>query len=538
MEFALKSEIPNYAGGLGVLSADLMHSCADLGVQACGVTLMYHVSEDPKTAFQPGHEFKKRPETINIHIEDRNVVVGVWEYIIKGEKGNVPVYFLDTNLPENKRWDRDITKKLYTLDSYTRLCQEAILGIGGVRMLRALGYSDIQIFHMNEGHAAFLTFELLKELDYKDEAVREKCVFTTHTPIPAGHDRFDYKLVQQVLGEKMPWHIKKLAGEKELNTTRLALSLSQKVNAVSKKHREVCQKMFPDVAFESITNGIYLKRWTSESFATLFNQYLEGWEKEPEKLANAVNIPDQEIKIAHQKNKQVLIEFINSKPEFFPIAKKSLKKEDKLDLDTLTISFARRFVPYKRPLFLFSDLERLRALGDQKLQLIFAGPYHPDNEFAMEAINQLIRLGKDLRGHIRIVIFPDYNLEFARLLTQGSDVWLNNPQPPLEASGTSGMKVAVNGGINLSISDGWWPEGYELNPKSGWIFGQETLEKVDPNQDKIDSDALYNALSEIIDCYENKPKEWCEYMKQAITLGTTFNTHHCVKEYMEKMWNI
>ena len=536
MEFALKSEIPNYAGGLGVLATDILKSCADLGVPACGISLMYHVNEDPKTAFKPGPEFKKRSETINIHIEDRNVKVGVWEYIIKGEKGSVPIYFLDTNLPENKRWDRDITKNLYASDRYTRLCQEGILGIGGVRMLRAFGCNNVQTFHMNEGHAAFLTLELLKGLDYKDEEVKEKCVFTTHTPIPAGHDRFDYKLANNVLGGKLPWHIKKLAGEKELNTTKLALSLSKMANSVSKKHCEVCKKMFPDFAFEAITNGIHLKSWVSDTFAKLFDKHLKGWQNKPEKLSDAVNIKDQDIKKAHLENKKKLIDYINSHKDCFPISPKNMKKEDLFDLNTLTITFARRFVPYKRPLLLLHDLERLKKLGSKKLQLIFAGPYHPDNEFAMEVINQLIRRGLYLHGEIRLVILPDYNLDLARLLTQGSDVWLNAPIPPLEASGTSGMKAAINGGINLSILDGWWPEAYALNPKSGWAFGQEILKKVQTDQDKIDADALYIALEEVIDCYENRPEEWHERMKRAITLGATFNTHRCVEEYMEKMW--
>jgi starch phosphorylase len=537
MEFAMEPGIPNYAGGLGILSADILKSMADLGVPAVGITLMYHLNDDPEHAFIPGTSFKKRPETIKIHIEDRNVTVGVWEYQVKGEKGSVPLYFLDTNLPENKRWDRDITKDLYAGDRYTRLCQEAVLGIAGIRMLRALGCHDVEVYHMNEGHSSLLTLELLKEADFKDETVREHCVFTTHTPIPAGHDSFEYKMAHNVLGAKVPWHIEKLAGKKDLNMTKLALRLSKKANGVSKKHAEVCKKMFPDFDFESVVNGVHLGRWVSDPLAAIFDEHLKGWRQDPAKLMAVVGIPDEAIREAREKSKKTLVQYINSQSEFFPIAKENFKNEDWFDGETLTITFARRFVPYKRPLLLFSDLEQLRSIGSGKIQLIFAGPYHTDNEFAMEIINQLHRHGLHLHGDIRLAILPDYDLSVARLLTQGSDVWLNTPTPPLEASGTSGMKAAVNGGLNVSILDGWWIEGYEKNPKSGWAFNGESSDAVDIEQNKKDADSLYRVFEEAIDCYENKPDEWMERVKQAITLGAYFNTHRCVKEYEEKMYN-
>ncbi len=538
MEVALQTDMPNYAGGLGVLAADILKSAADLGQPVVGVTLMYHASENPELAFKPGEGFKKLETIARMHIEDRLVEIGVWEYVIKGEKGEVPVYFLDTNMPDNKRWDRDITKDLYALDRYTRLCQESILGIVGVRMLRNMGYENIETFHMNEGHAALLSFSLLNENEYKDEAVKEKCVFTTHTPVPAGHDRFDYGLVNSVLTQKVPWHIKKIAGESDLNMTTLALSMSRTANSVSEKHQEVCQKMFPNFHFQNVTNGVHLESWVSEPMSGLYSKHLEGWKTNPEQMSKALEIPDSEVAEARKKGKKALIDFINGNPEYFCISHEEITEDDLLDEDTLTITFARRFVPYKRPLLLFSDLEKLRSLGFGKLQLIFAGPYHVGDKFGNGVTNELVHIGKALRGQIKLVVPSDYKLEIAKYLVQGADVWLNNPQPPMEASGTSGMKAAANGALNLSVLDGWWIEGYRQNPKSGWAFGKAPEDNCAPNQDKMDADSLYTTLEEVIDCYYNKKGEWVDRMKNAITLGATFNTHRCIQEYAEKLWNL
>jgi glycogen phosphorylase len=536
MEFALRSDIPNYAGGLGVLASDILKSCADLGEPVVGVTLMYHQSENPKEAFIPDKAFRKRPEVVYLHIEDRNVAVGCWEYSIKGAEGAIPLYFLDTNLPENKPWDRDITKNIYALDRYTRLCQEGVLGFAGVRMLRALGHDSIDTFHMNEGHAAFLTLELLKERNYVDAEVRKSCVFTTHTPVPAGHDQFEYPMAQNVLGGKMPWHIQKLAGDKMLNMTRLAISLSRKVNAVAKSHQVVCSQMFPGVPFECVTNGVHLETWVSDPFQKLYDKTLKGWRGDPSKLAKAPKtLSDEAVLEAHAQGKQALVDYINGRPEVLPIPKKGRINEDLFNPNTLTITFARRFASYKRALLLFSDVERLREIGFEKLQLIFAGPYHPDNTYASDVLGQLREFGKELRGQVRLAVIPDYDLDVAKFLVQGSDVWLNNPQPPMEASGTSGMKAAANGALNLSILDGWWPEGYALDPQSGWAFGETALS---PGSHERDIDQLYERLEEVVDCFYEKPEEWVERMKHAITLGAQFNTHRCVEEYKEKMWKI
>lgn len=532
MEFAINPAIPNFAGGLGVLATDMMKSCADMGVPAVGMSIIYHISDDPDQAFDISKHFEKAEETVDITIENRKVKVGAWKYEIKGLKGSVPIYFLTTFFPENERWDRDLTKNLYPDNAYTRIAQEAVLGYVGLRILRSLGYDDIDYYHMNEGHAAFLALERFKETGFDEEKVRESCRFTTHTPIAEGHDHFEYSLANQILKDKLPWHIKNLGGEKHLNMTRLALNLSGKANGVSQKHKEVCEKMFPKHKFLGITNGVHHRTWIHGETKKLFDKYLKGWEEDPYKLAQAINLPDEELKKAHDKNKKNLIDFINKKPEYFPYPKESLVKDDYFDVDTLTIAFSRRFVQYKRPLLLFRDLDHLRDIGYKKLQIIYSGHCNPHDEFCNNVMSELKHLEKELRGQIRLAVMHDRNLDTTALLASGADVWLNNPEPPLEASGTSGMKSAMNGGVNLSVSDGWWIEANNQIPESGWSFGTDTS-----GHDEIDAEELYSKLNEIIDIYYNKPEKWIFHMKKAIMLGAYFNTHRCVTEYMEKMWS-
>ncbi|MBN1258524.1 alpha-glucan family phosphorylase [Candidatus Peregrinibacteria bacterium] len=531
MEFALHPDIPNFAGGLGVLATDIMSSCADRGVPAVGVSLIYHLSEDPKEAFDPSRFFTPLFKTVTVKIEDREVVVTAWKYEVKGRGGGViPVIFLSTNLPENKRWDRDITKNLYPFDPYTRLCQEAILGIGGVRMLRALGYDDTGIFHMNEGHAAFLTLELLKKEGFDDEKVRSVCRFTTHTPIAAGHDRFDYKLAKQVLGDMLPWHIKKLATEEQLHMTRLALSLSGRSNAVSQKHKEVCGRMFPDHEFLGITNGVRHLTWVGEDMAKLYDKFLPGWRENPYLLAKAPSVPSADLLKARKAAKKKLADFINSAPECFPYRKETITEADHFDDKALTLTFSRRFVPYKRPLLLFRDLDRLREVGFRRLQIIYAGHCNPDDGFCNTVMGELTHFEKELRGQVKVAVLPHRDTEITKILAAGSDVWLNNPEPPLEASGTSGMKAALNGGLNLSVLDGWWAEAYQMDPKSGFAFGADV-----GGHDEIDAEELYRAIEEIIGLYGKD--EWAERVKESIVLAAYFSTERCVTEYLEKMWD-
>lgn len=539
MEFAIDARIPNFAGGLGVLAADVMHSAADMNAPMVGVSLIYHQHDDPEEAFPIEKYMKRRSPRVTVQIQGRDVQVGCFEYSVKSPTGNmVPVYFLTTHLPENPQWDRDLTKYLYASDEYTRICQEALLGIGGVRMLRALGHHDIDIFHMNEGHAAFLTFELLRENDYNDEEVKKHCAFTTHTPIPAGHDAFDYSVAGDILRDMVPWHVKKLATNHRLSMTHLAMNLSRRSNSVSEKHRQVCEEMFPEHDFENVTNGVHHLSWVSEPFAKMFDEYLTGWREDPAVFAQAVKkLPDAAVIAAHRENKSKFIRWINENRDFFPI-KKGLIEDDFFDENTLTITFARRFVPYKRPALIFHDLQRLRNLGHRKLQLIFAGRCHIDNQMCMDLKRGLQECGRQLRGQIRVAVVRDYEMDIARRLVSGSDVWLNNPIKPREASGTSGMKASLNGLPNLSIRDGWWDEAYPLCPESGWAFGERSnFARDEGTRDRIDADELYETLEDVVEAYGKGEKTWVKHMKASISLLGTFNTNRVVDEYYRKMWN-
>lgn len=538
MEFAFDTRIPNYAGGLGVLAADMMYSAADMGLPIVGVSLIYHQEDDPKKAFDPGPFMKKHEERIRVIIENREVQISIWEMEIKGRHGHVvPVYFLSTFLPENPEWDRDITKYLYSSNGYTRLCQEAILGLGGVRALNAMGHADVDVYHMNEGHSAFLTLELLRKSHYREDAVKNQCTFTTHTPIPAGHDYFGYDLVYKTINKIIPLNIKELATQERLGMTQLALNLSKKANSVSAKHREVCQNMFPEHTFENVTNGVYHSRWVGDHMRKLYDTHIPGWEDDISLFKNAnTNIPAGELRDAHNQEKSKLIQWINSHAEFFPFD--SLYPEDHFDVDTLTIGFARRFVPYKRPDLIFHHLNELREIGFKKLQLIFSGHCHPDDPFCNNMKHVMGNYGKVLRNQVRVAVLPDYNIDISKRLVTGCDIWLNNPVPPEEASGTSGMKAALNGNLNLSILDGWWLEGFEMDSKAGWGFGQYSTGHHLSDRDENDAKELMQHLYDAVDCYYLRKKEWGLRMKHAISLLGYFSTHRSLQEYYERLWDV
>lgn len=534
MEFALHPEIPNFAGGLGVLAADLMKSAADLEIPMMGMSLIYHKDDDPEKAFDPSRFFKKLPHRVTVQIEDRKVTIGVWQYDIEGLNGfKVPIYFLDSFYEENKQWDRDLTKDLYDTNQYTRLCQEVILGVGGLKMLREIGHRDIDVFHMNEGHASFLSLQRLREEGGDLDRVKAANVFTTHTPIPAGHDRFPYALAGQVLGKKLPDNIQALAGHEELHTTKLALRTSHIVNGVSKKHAEVCHRMFPQHEFLAITNGVHHRTWIAAPMKRVFDKHLKGWEEDPGLLKGALDLPDEEVREAHRSAKQVLTKYLNENPKYLAHDAENMEKDDFFDEDTLTITFSRRFVPYKRPLMLFETVNRLRQIGFHKLQVIYSGVCHPGDDYCNGVMKELKELQLELRGQVRLAVLPTRNLDTAAMLVAGSDVWLNNPEPPMEACGTSGMKAAMNGGLNFSTQDGWWLEAMEMDEKCGWSFGCDVS-----GHDVFDCDAIYSGLKEVINTYYKKPDEWTERMKHAIALGAYFNTHRNLEEYRDKMWSV
>lgn len=553
MEFMLESDIPTYAGGLGILAGDLLRSCADMKVPVVGVSLVYNdstyrqvISTDGSQDYEAliwhkNDQLTKLPQRVEVTIEGQKVIVGVWRYDITGIDGFVvPVYLLDTDFMDNSPYARSLTQNLYAGD--VRLAQEVLLGIGGLKMLRTLGYQDVRTFHMNEGHASFVPLGLLSENNFDDEKVKRFCVFTTHTPIPEGHDRFDYNYAHKVAGDNLPWHIQKLASEQELHMTKLGMSLSKYVFGVSQKHGKVSQNMFPQFQINAITNGVHHRTWIGTELANLYDKYIPQWIYDPSVLKDAVEkIPDEALWAAHQEEKAILLDHVNNHltSVYSEEEKENPPEHIQFDSDVLTISLARRLVPYKRPLMLYSDLQRLLMIGDGRLQIIQCGRAAPGDEGAKNFVRQIIEVSKQLRGRIKVVYLENYSPLIARQLVRGSDVWLNTPKRPLEASGTSGMKAAMNGVLNFSILDGWWIEGYKMDPLAGFSIGPEDVSLTPENNDEKDIDDMYKKLQdEIIPLYYDKKDEWILRMKHAITLGAFFNTHRVISEYRSKAWNI
>lgn len=541
MEFGSKSAMPTFAGGLGILTADLMRSCADLGTAAVCVTVCWQhgylkqtLNPDGSQRYEevdwnPSDFLRLLPQRVTVSIEGHPIEIGVWVLEMKGELGTVPVYFLDTNLPENPPEAREITHYLYGGDQAMRIRQELVLGIGGVRMLRALGYSQVGTFHMNEGHAAFLTLELLREREWKDENVRPSCAFTTHTPIQAGHDVFPYDLASRIAGDNLPWHIRKIAGEDALSMTRLALHLSHFTCGVSKIHAEVSRAMFPGARIDSITNGIHHLTWSSPEMQRLFDRYSPGWRTDPAVLIETCrSYPDDELWAAHRAAKVRLIEEVNR------------RTGQRFTVDRLTIASARRIVSYKQPELLYANLKRLTEVCRDRVQIIHSGNAHPSDAFAQGVIQRMIEHSRELAGHVEIVYLENYNPDLARLLTQGADVWLNTPMRLHEASGTSGMKACLNGVLNLSTLDGWWIEGYGFDPEAGWRIGP-LVQAADPEDTRIiDAEDIYTQLQyEVVpEYYYEGRARWIRRMKRAIGLIGYFNAHRCVREYLEKAWRM
>lgn len=543
MEIALKSEVPTFAGGLGVLAADLMRSCADMDVGAVCMTVCWQhgymhqtINANGSQAYsemdwKPQEHLKLLTERVTVRIEGRDVTIGAWVFELTGRHGHrVPVYFLDTNLPENRNEDRDITKHLYGGDGTMRIKQEAVLGIGGVKMLRALGYAQIGTFHMNEGHAAFLTLELLREREFSNENVRASCAFTTHTPVKAGHDVFPYDMAWKTLGDNLPWHIKEIAGEDALSMTKLAMSLSRYTCGVSRVHGMVSRTMFPAAEIDFITNGIHAEYWATDEMRSLFDMHCPGWRDEPALLMRDCRlIPDDALWNAHQAAKYRLI------------AEANKHMDGRLDPECLTIASARRVVAYKRPELLYTNLERLTEICHGRVQIIHAGNAHPADHFGQEVIQRMIERSHKLKEKVKIVYLPNYNPDLAKLLVSGADVWLNTPMRLHEASGTSGMKACVNGTLNLSTLDGWWIEGYEMDPQSGWRIGPlaQALDSDDTTR-AIDAEDLYTQLQYqvIPEYYFTERVRWIRRMKRSIGLTGHFNTHRAVREYLQKAWKI
>jgi starch phosphorylase len=541
MEIALRSEVPTYAGGLGVLAGDTLRSAADLSLPLVAVTLVSRAgyfrqqidSEgrqvESAAPWEPNRWAQLLHAKVAVAIEGRAVWVGAWLYVVESHLGGrAPVILLDTDLAENASADRQITHYLYGGDDSYRLKQEMILGLGGVRVLHALGF-DISAYHMNEGHAALLGLELLRRYTYSSSElqagespydvprVRQLCRFTTHTPVEAAQDRFSYDLVKRLFANGQTnsapdvidlSELRQLAGGESLNMTRLALSLSDFVNGVAKRHAEVSSGMYPGYQVRAITNGVHPYTWTAPSFRELYDRYAAGWCHEPELLSRADGIPDAEILDAHARAKRVLIERVR---DLTGMA---------LNSGVAILGLARRMTAYKRPELLFEDLERLRAIArDQPFQIVLAGKAHPRDEEGKRLIARLNHYARVLSGVVPVAYLPDYDMSLAQLLVSGSDIWLNTPLPPLEASGTSGMKAAFNGVPSLSVLDGWWIEGC-IEHVTGWpIDGAPTL-----------YDKLAHTVLPLF--HGSQPGGWARLMKGAISKNAAyFNSHRMMRRY-------
>jgi starch phosphorylase len=535
MEIAINPNMPTYSGGLGVLAGDVIRSSADLRIPLVALTLESKKGylkqkltpdgwqmEYPEE-WDPSKFMKLLPETAIIKIEGQDVKIGVWVYEQESlTGGTIPVLFLTTDVEGNTQEDMEITDFLYGGDEKYRLKQEIVLGIGGLRILEALKI-NVKKYHMNEGHSSLLTLELLKNNDLNPDKVKNRCVFTTHTPVAAAFDKFSYDMLSEVLENEVPEEtLKQYGGSDKLNMTLLALNLSKYTNGVTEEHVEYSRKLFPGYHIQEIINGVHSYTWTCLHFRKLFDKYISRWANEPELLVRVDTIPEEELWEAHVKAKLDLLDFVNNSSGV------------QMDIDALTLGFARRATEYKRATMIFSDLDKLKEVKSQgKIQFIFAGKAHPKDELGKNLIKDIYAFKDRLKGEVEIVYLENYNMEMAGKLTSGVDVWLNTPMPPYEASGTSGMKAAHNGVINFSVLDGWWIEGC-VEGLTGWAIGPFPDQVSDEQERrKREISDLYNKLEFlIIPKFYQQRDDWIDLMKNSIgKVAYYFNTHRMMQRY-------
>jgi glycogen phosphorylase len=594
-EFGLHETLPIYAGGLGVLSGDHLKGASDVGLPVVAVGFLYilgyfsqKITEDgwqearnvnlrfDEMPVLPIVDESGNPVTITVELPGREVHARLWEIKV----GRVPLYLLDSNVEGNSHSDRELTARLYTSDLDSRISQEIILGIGGVRALRVLGYNP-RFWHMNEGHSAFLALERVREFvegghsfNKAADMVRSSTIFTTHTPVPAGNDEFPLWLIDKYFSHL--WPQLNLNREQFIDLARhqqswgetfsmplLAFRFSEKQNAVSEKHEQVSKRMWKsrwpelaeeDVPITHITNGVHTGTWLARRLRVLFDRYLgPQWMDhldEPEIWKKIEDIPDAELWAVRRHLKRKLVAYMRERARdqwlmdgVHPV--QVIASGVLLDHYALTIGFARRFATYKRASLILSDYERLLSIinkPNQPVQIIFAGKAHPADEPGKLLIQNVYRAVKKAENGGRLVFLEDYDMNLARYLVQGVDVWLNTPRPPNEASGTSGEKAAMNGVINFSVLDGWWREGY--NGRNGWAIGDEREYDLPEEQDRDHADSLYDILeNEIIPLYYNErsadglPGDWIEVMKESIsTLTPRFSMRRMIKEYAECLY--
>ena len=533
-EIGLWSELHTYSGGLGVLAGDHVKSAADAGIPLVGVTLLYHQGYARQHIDAAGIQTETFPEVdmnrllsktdivLELELDGKPLFAYVWMAEILGQSGHmVPVYFMDTRHPENTTQHQELSSRLYGGDDGVRIRQEYVLGVGGVQLFDHLEV-ELSGLHLNEGHCTFAMLELLKR-GWSREQLAQRSLFTTHTPVPAGHDRFDWSLVEDVIGDLLPTDAKELvrnAGDPEhgarCSMSHLAVSLSTTVNAVSKLNADVAMTMF-DQNIQPITNGVHHITWTSPVMASFFDEHLVDWRIQPESIAKAEALPTEDLMEARSKARKQLHDYVQSTTGV------------ELFSDRLTIGFARRFATYKRANLVFKDLERLRKIGAGKIQFVFSGKAHPRDQGGKQLIRDIFESAHQIADEIPVAFIENYDMHTGLMMTSGVDIWLNNPIRPMEASGTSGMKAAMNGVPNCSILDGWWPEAC-IHGVNGWAIGNAE----DDRNDDRDAENIYNVLQhEVIPLWEQEGDGWAEMMKASIAASAGFTGQRMIQDYLE-----
>lgn len=533
-EIGLWSELHTYSGGLGVLAGDHVKSAADANLPLVAISLLYregygrqHLDakgdqSETYAPIDPAEHLTNTGKTIQLPLNGATLYASIWRTDVVGVSGHVvPVYFLDTFHPNNSADFVGLGARLYGGDDGTRVRQEYLLGVGGVQALQTLGH-DFAGMHLNEGHCTFAMLEMLRQ-GWTREELAQRTLFTTHTPVPAGHDRFEWSLVRKVIGELLPDDAQDLvrnAGDSEearrCSMSHLAVALSTSVNAVSNLNAQVASTMFGSTHIAPITNGVHHITWTSPQMTGLFDVHLPGWREDPSQLGYAGSLPDDALLEARQANRRMLRELVR------------VSTGVELEEHRLTIGFARRFATYKRANLVFSDLERLRAIGADRIQFVFSGKAHPKDEGGKQLIRDIFASAGEVANDIPVAFIENYDMDTGLAMTSGVDIWLNNPIRPLEASGTSGMKAAMNGVPNCSILDGWWPEGCE-HGVNGWAIG----EAEDDRDDARDAENIYNVLEhEVLPLWDEGPQRWAKLMRASIATSARFTGARMIADYL------
>ena len=533
-EIGLWSDLSTYSGGLGVLAGDHVKSAADAEIPLVGVTLLYRegysrqhldsdgIQSETYPVLDPSEFLELTDITIQLPLDNQTMYARVWCANVVGQTGHkVPVYFLDTTHELNSQYHQEIGQRLYGGNDDTRIRQEYLLGVGGVQLFDHLQI-ELKGIHLNEGHCTFAMLELLSR-GWSREQLTEKSLFTTHTPVPAGHDRFEWSLVKEIMGDKLPDDAQELvrnAGDSEggnrCSMSHLAVALSTSVNAVSILNAEVAQTMFSEKKIIPITNGVHHPTWTSSTMTKLFDEHLPEWKANPNQLKEARKIPTEALKQARNENRKHLRDLVRNETGV------------EFEEHRLTIGFARRFATYKRANLVFHDLEKLREIGAGRIQFVFSGKAHPKDEGGKQLIRDIFASAKTVEEEIPVAFLENYSMATGLAMTSGVDIWLNNPIRPLEASGTSGMKAAMNGVPNCSILDGWWPEACN-HGINGWAIGNAEDDRNDPR----DAENIYSTLqNDVLPSWERKDETWANIMRESIASSAGFTGRRMIEDYL------